>query len=125
MIKANIAEVKAHFSSYVRRAKAGEVIVVCERNVPIAELRPILEKPKKREFGFLEGAGSHIPDEAFAPMSEEELAEWYGCAVQDGPRIIGEVASRYRHRPLGARVPQTRITPGPPIDVRSVQRAIR
>jgi prevent-host-death family protein len=81
MIRANINEIKAHFSSYVKKARAGEVVVVCERNVPVAELRPIKveEEPKKRELGFMKGT-IWIADDAFDPMSDEELALW-----EDGP----------------------------------------
>jgi prevent-host-death family protein len=83
MIKANVAEVKAHFSSYVRKAKAGEVVVVCERNVPVAELRPLSheEAPTKRELGTMNGLIVHMEEDAFAPMSEEELADWYDAPL--------------------------------------------
>lgn len=37
--RVGIAELKAHLSEYVARAKAGERIVVCDRNTPVAELR--------------------------------------------------------------------------------------
>ncbi|MBA4181295.1 MAG: type II toxin-antitoxin system prevent-host-death family antitoxin [Anaerolinea sp.] len=36
--RVGIAELKAHLSEYVARAKAGERIVVCDRNTPVAEL---------------------------------------------------------------------------------------
>ena len=39
--RANIHEFKAHLSEYTRKVKSGETVILCERNVPIAELRPI------------------------------------------------------------------------------------
>lgn len=39
--RVGIAELKAHLSEYVARAKAGERIVVCDRNTPVAELRAL------------------------------------------------------------------------------------
>lgn len=81
MIRANIADVKAHFSEYVRKARAGEVVLVCERNIPVAELRPLAEKPKKRRLGTMKGLIIHMDEDAFAPMSEEELAEWYDAPI--------------------------------------------
>ena len=39
--RVGIAELKAHLSEYVARAKAGERIVVCDRHTPVAELRPL------------------------------------------------------------------------------------
>ncbi len=37
--RVGIAELKAHLSAYIARAKAGERIVVCDRQTPVAELR--------------------------------------------------------------------------------------
>ena len=42
--RVGIAELKAHLSEYVARAKAGERIVVCDRNTPVAELRATQER---------------------------------------------------------------------------------
>jgi antitoxin (DNA-binding transcriptional repressor) of toxin-antitoxin stability system len=41
MAKANIGTVKAKFSSYVKRAKKGETIVVLDRDTPVAQLTAI------------------------------------------------------------------------------------
>ena len=44
--RVGIAELKAHLSEYIARAKAGERIVVCDRNTPVAELRATVpERP--------------------------------------------------------------------------------
>ena len=43
MLKINIHEAKTHLSRYLRRVKAGETIIICERNVPIAEMQPLTE----------------------------------------------------------------------------------
>ena len=43
--RVGIAELKAHLSEYVARAKAGERIVVCDRQTPVAELRPTVPEP--------------------------------------------------------------------------------
>jgi prevent-host-death family protein len=40
-VRVNIAEAKAKLSQYVRQVKNGETILLCERNVPVAELRPL------------------------------------------------------------------------------------
>jgi antitoxin (DNA-binding transcriptional repressor) of toxin-antitoxin stability system len=47
MIRLNIHEAKTHLSKHLRRVKKGETIILCERNVPIAEIRPI--KPENRQ----------------------------------------------------------------------------
>ncbi|WP_269526973.1 type II toxin-antitoxin system Phd/YefM family antitoxin [Coraliomargarita parva] len=41
MLKVNIHEAKTQLSRYAKRVKAGETILLCERNVPFAELRPL------------------------------------------------------------------------------------
>jgi len=41
MENVNLYEFKSHFSDYARRVKEGETVILCERNVPIAEIRPI------------------------------------------------------------------------------------
>jgi antitoxin (DNA-binding transcriptional repressor) of toxin-antitoxin stability system len=40
MTNVNLDEFKSHFSEYARRVKEGETVILCERNVPIAEVRP-------------------------------------------------------------------------------------
>lgn len=44
--RVGIAELKAHLSEYVARARAGERIVVCDRQTPVAELGATVEEPE-------------------------------------------------------------------------------
>ena len=39
--RVKIADLKAHLSEYVKRARAGEQIIVCDRETPVAELSPL------------------------------------------------------------------------------------
>ena len=57
MTTININEAKTHLSRYAKRVKAGETIILCDRNVPFAELRPLPLKKKsgKRRLGQLKG----------------------------------------------------------------------
>ncbi len=41
MIRVNIHEAKTHLSKYLEKVAEGETIILCKRNVPIAEIRPI------------------------------------------------------------------------------------
>ena len=45
MLRINIHEAKTHLSRYAKRVKAGETILLCDRNVPFAELRPLSGPP--------------------------------------------------------------------------------
>jgi len=40
-MRAAVAELKAHLSRFLRRVKAGEEILVTERNVPVARIVPV------------------------------------------------------------------------------------
>ncbi|UCF03933.1 MAG: type II toxin-antitoxin system prevent-host-death family antitoxin, partial [Deltaproteobacteria bacterium] len=46
MIRINIHEAKTHLSRYLDRLAKGESIILCKRNVPIAEIRPIPQERK-------------------------------------------------------------------------------
>ena len=53
----NIQDAKTHLSQYLRQVKGGKCLVICERNVPVAEIRPI-SKAKK----FNPGADPLVED---------------------------------------------------------------
>jgi prevent-host-death family protein len=44
----NINEAKAHLSDALAKVAKGETVVLCKRNKPVAEIRPIRETLKKR-----------------------------------------------------------------------------
>ena len=56
MIRLNIHEAKTHLSKYLELLGRGETIVLCKRNMPIAEIRGI-PKPRleKRPIGLAKG----------------------------------------------------------------------
>ena len=81
MINININEIKAHLSSCLARVSTGETIIVCKRNVPIAEIRPIAPTPnKKRPVGL---AGKEYPDfqisdDFFEPLPDDIVSAFNG-----------------------------------------------
>ena len=44
MIFRNVNDVKVHLSEYLHAVESGEAVVLCRRNVPIAEVRALLPK---------------------------------------------------------------------------------
>jgi prevent-host-death family protein len=85
MVRVNIHEAKTHLSRYIERVEHGEVVVICRHNRPVAELRVVAEdapvaRPVARTEGLLKGRVSWIPG-AFAPMTEEDIAEFDGMPV--------------------------------------------
>jgi len=78
MIRVNIHEAKTHLSKYLARLKKGEVIVLCRRNVPIAEIRPLRsEEKRRRPIGLAKGS-FEVPPEFSEPLPEELQRAWSG-----------------------------------------------
>lgn len=74
MTQVNLNEVKSRLSHYARLVKAGETIILCERNKPFAEIRPIgtsVSPLSKRPIGLMPG-WFPVPDDFNAPNSELE-----------------------------------------------------
>lgn len=77
MLKVNIAEAKARLSQILDRVDQGETVVICRRNVPVAEIRPIAQPPvEPRPVGI--DRGMAVPDSFFEPLPEEVLAAFEG-----------------------------------------------
>ncbi len=73
MIRLNIHEAKTHLSRYLPRLAKGEIILLCKRNVPIAEIRPLPPpRTKKRPIGLDKGKFT-VPKEFFDPLPDELL----------------------------------------------------
>jgi antitoxin (DNA-binding transcriptional repressor) of toxin-antitoxin stability system len=78
MIRLNIHEAKTHLSKYLAKLEKGETILLCRRNEPIAEIRPLSAKRKKpRPIGLDEGKFKLGP-EFFEPLPDELLAYFNG-----------------------------------------------
>lgn len=81
MIRLNIHEAKTHLSRYLERLRQGETIVLCRRNEPIAEIRPLPGAPAEpRPFG-LAGETFSVPPSFFDPLPEEVLDGFDGRDV--------------------------------------------
>ncbi len=78
MIKLNIHEAKTHLSHYLEELKRGEIITICKRNQPIAEIRPIAARPhKQRPVGLAKGKFT-VPASFFEELPEETIALFHG-----------------------------------------------
>ena len=78
MIQLNIHEAKAHLSRYLAQVEAGATVVLCRRNKPIAEIRPIAPKRRERRpFGLYRDVFI-VPPSFFEPLPEEILAAFEG-----------------------------------------------
>ena len=75
MTSVNIQEAKTHLSRFAKRVKAGETIILCERNRPIAEIRPIVKPNNKVRLGLYKGQ-IHVSEDFNEPLPEFE-SEFY------------------------------------------------
>jgi prevent-host-death family protein len=77
MIKVNIHEAKTQLSKYLARVANGETIVLCKRNVPVAEIRPLPEPPGTlRPIGLGKGR-LDVPASFFEPLPDD-LVDAFG-----------------------------------------------
>ncbi|HJQ57054.1 MAG TPA: type II toxin-antitoxin system prevent-host-death family antitoxin [Vineibacter sp.] len=67
---------KTRFSELVRRAEAGEEIIIARGDKPVARLVPVLPpKAPRRHFGSHKGLVA-LDDAFWDPLTEEELELW-------------------------------------------------
>ncbi|MCP9469917.1 MAG: type II toxin-antitoxin system Phd/YefM family antitoxin [Nitrospira sp.] len=74
----NLHEAKAHLSELLDRVEAGETVVICRRNTPVAELKPFsAPRTHPRPIGLAKGTLSILPS-FFEPLPEDILASFEG-----------------------------------------------
>ena len=76
----NIHEAKANLSRYLEAAAAGETVLICNRNVPVAELRALPKaSAQPRPVGLARGS-FQVPDSFFEPLPDEFVRAFSGGA---------------------------------------------
>ncbi len=77
MIRVNLTEVRAHLSRYLKRVEQGETVILCRRNVPVAEIRALPRRAlQPRPVGI--DRGMTIPAAFFEPLPDDLLAAFEG-----------------------------------------------
>ena len=77
MIRINVHDAKSNLSRYLERVEQGEVVLICRRNVPVAELRPLPRKrSRRRPLGLAHGTCQMAPD--FDVLPDELVAAFEG-----------------------------------------------
>lgn len=74
MIAIGVKKLKARLSEYLRMAKAGEIILVTDREEVIAELRPA--RRQRRPAGDLEEVLDALADSGQLTRASEEKESW-------------------------------------------------
>jgi antitoxin (DNA-binding transcriptional repressor) of toxin-antitoxin stability system len=77
MKQVNMHDAKTNLSRYIAELEPGDTLVLCNRNEPVAEIRPITRKKMKRRIGVAKGQ-IHIPPSFFDPLPEDMLKAFNG-----------------------------------------------
>jgi prevent-host-death family protein len=75
MSMVTIHKAKTNLSNLIRKAAAGEEVIIARGAKPVARLVPVGEVKGKRVPGALKGTLRVGPD-FFEPLSENELSRW-------------------------------------------------
>ncbi len=71
MRSVNVAELKNRLSTYLAYAKSGEVIIIRDRNLPVAELIPFVpEDASDEELALVAAGAMRLPEE---PLDLDQL----------------------------------------------------
>ena len=87
MIKVNLADAKSHLSQYLDSVERGETVILCRRNVPIAEIRPLPKPPTQlRPIGT--DPDLVVPDSFFEPLPEDLINAFEGGSADNWSESI-------------------------------------
>jgi len=79
MKEINVYEAKARLSEYLDMVERGVRVVICRRNQPVAELRPVAAvRTAPRPLG---GTVLDVPDGFFQPLPEDLESAFYPAAT--------------------------------------------
>ncbi|HBH27525.1 MAG: type II toxin-antitoxin system Phd/YefM family antitoxin [Desulfofustis sp. PB-SRB1] len=81
MIALNVHEAKVRLSSLLAAVQEGETVVICKRNIPVAELRLLPVAPtSKRPIGLAvdDFPGFALDSRFFEPLPDDVVAGFYG-----------------------------------------------
>ena len=78
MKKVTTHQAKTHLSRLLGEVEAGEEVIVCRGDVPVARLVPATKAARKLrpKVGTVTSEPVKVSKGAFAPLTAEELREW-------------------------------------------------
>ncbi len=78
MIRLNIHQAKTHLSRYLPLLAKGETILLCKRNVPIAEIRGLPPEDEERRPIGLDHGRLKVPSSFFEPLPKKLVEGFEG-----------------------------------------------
>jgi prevent-host-death family protein len=95
MMIVNIHEAKAKLSEFLDLAAAGERVLICKRNRPVAELRAVESaRTEPRPIGLASGL-LPVPESCFAPLPDDLLDAFDGIPDSAGMLHVAEHHATY------------------------------
>ncbi len=100
MLIVNVYEAKAKLSEYLEAAARGERVLICKRNQPVAELRPVdAARTTTRPIGGAKGR-LKITSDFFEPLPADVIEGFEGGSVREQRRSkVAEGRARYGKPP--------------------------
>lgn len=78
MKRVNIHDAKTNLSRYIAELVPGDSLVICNRNQPVAEIRSLRGKTRRKpRIGAAKGS-IQMPDSFFDPLPDELLRSFSG-----------------------------------------------
>ena len=79
-VRLNMREAKANLSKHIAMFKEGDRIILCRRNRPVAEIRPLPKhESEPRPVGLGKGL-AQVTEAFFDPLPEEVISDFEGNA---------------------------------------------
>jgi prevent-host-death family protein len=104
MLNINVHEAKAKLSEYLAAVEAGETVVICRRNVPVAQIVPVPgARSKPRPIGLACDADEAIPASFFEPLPDELTRAFNG----ERPDRLLDSGGSELHMPRAAEPPRS------------------
>ncbi len=111
MIKVNIFEAKARLSEFLEAVEAGERVLICKRNQPVAELTRVFPaRSAPRPVGGAKGQFV-VPPTFFAPLPEEFVGAFDSDLAAPEPRAtrVAERGPGHLSQPKKSRTSRRRL----------------
>ena len=70
-------QAKTYLSQLIREVQAGETVIILNGTMPVARLTATEDRSRSRpSVGTVTSEAVHYTEDAFDPMSDEELGTW-------------------------------------------------
>jgi antitoxin (DNA-binding transcriptional repressor) of toxin-antitoxin stability system len=75
-MRVNLTDARKNFSKLIRAAERGEIVTICRRGVPVADLRATTAARKRPKLGTLRGKIKIFDPNWWKPMTDDEVEDF-------------------------------------------------